>query len=267
MKLSIYTFVKDGLFYDFHVVEMLKHHLDFADEIIVNEGFSNDKTYKKIKDIHPKIKIFRNNWDSPDPTTWHKKFKNQTLKYCTGDWCIMLDCDEFIPEWQFEPIKCFLRETDKVILSITYLNFYGNYKVYVKKPKELNWTERRFVIHRNLPEIEVWGDGANVRLRGKDKKIYGSTEFECHHFGYVRHASILRKKWREQSATYGQKKFKWLKIPMWVYKMFPHNWFDPDILPYLDIYPGPYIKAVKNNPQEFIRDDFKLYFFLKNELP
>ena len=56
LKLSLYTCVKDGLYYDYHVVDMLKHHLPLADEIIVNEGFSKDGSYEAIKDIDPKIK-------------------------------------------------------------------------------------------------------------------------------------------------------------------------------------------------------------------
>ena len=38
MKLSIYTGVKDGLFFDFHVEAMLRHHLPLADEIEIISG-------------------------------------------------------------------------------------------------------------------------------------------------------------------------------------------------------------------------------------
>jgi len=41
MKLSLYTFVKNGLYLDFHVVAMLRHHLLLADEIIVGEGYNH----------------------------------------------------------------------------------------------------------------------------------------------------------------------------------------------------------------------------------
>src|ERR1700682_5667295 len=69
MKLSIYTFVKNGLFYDFHVAAMLRHHLPLADEIVVNEGYSSDGTYEVIRDIDPKIKIHRSQWDQTTPGT------------------------------------------------------------------------------------------------------------------------------------------------------------------------------------------------------
>src|SRR5258708_5309651 len=98
MKLSIYTFVKDGIYYDFHVEAMLRHHLSLADEIIVNEGYSSDDTFERIRDLHPKIKVVRNHWDQSKPSSWSRRFKDQTRKLCTGDWCILLDSDEFIPE-------------------------------------------------------------------------------------------------------------------------------------------------------------------------
>ena len=59
MKLSIYTFVQNGLYYDFHTVAMLKHHIPLVDEIIVNEGYSTDGTYEAICDLDPKVKVFR----------------------------------------------------------------------------------------------------------------------------------------------------------------------------------------------------------------
>lgn len=59
MKISLYTFVKNGLFYDFHVEAMLRHQLPLADEIIVNEGLSTDGTYEAIRSIDPKIQVHR----------------------------------------------------------------------------------------------------------------------------------------------------------------------------------------------------------------
>jgi len=259
MRLSVYTFVKDGLYYDFHVVAMLRHHLPLADEIIVNEGFSSDGTYEAIRDLDPKIKVHRFEWDRTDPFTWHIKFKNQARKLCTGDWCILLDCDEFVPEWQFDSLRKFMEETDKLLMPMRFLHFYGNYKVYNTNPLRHHWPLLKTTIHRNLDNIEVWGDGSNVATVGSlDRSINPDTPFECHHFGFVRNAARLRQKWRTQAKQHDKSNPKWDGTPGVVFNLFPHRWDDKDFLDDLEVYGGPYIQAVRDNPGEFVRDDFSL---------
>lgn len=259
MKLSIYTGVKDGLFYDFHVVDMLRHHLPLADEIVVREGCSTDGTFEAISAIDPKIRIHRSEWDQSDPSSWHRKFKNEARRLSTGDWCVLLDCDEFIPEWEFDRLRRLLETTDKTIVPVTFLHFYGNYRVQIEDlPAVIPRTGLR--IHRNLPDIEVWGDGANVRRGTEDDlAIVASETIEVHHFGTVRHAARLRQKWRTQARQHDPVKPTWNRVPGFVFDLFPHRWDDPDLLPRLAVYEGPYIKAVRDNPQEFVRDDLQLY--------
>lgn len=259
MKLSIYTFVKDGIFFDFHVAAMLRHHLPLADEIVVNEGYSEDGTYEAISGIDPKIRIFRSHWDRSDPNGWHRAFKNDARVRCTGDWCILLDCDEFIPEWEFERLREFLASTDRTIADVRFTHFYGSYRVYMAKtPRIIPDTGHR--IHRNLPEIEVWGDGANVRIAGRetDESVVASESFDLHHFGCVRRPARLRQKWRVQARQHDQQHPTWDRTPGFVFDMFPHAWDDPDFLDKLAVYDGPHIKAVRDDPPEFTRDDFKL---------
>jgi glycosyltransferase involved in cell wall biosynthesis len=149
------------LFYDFHVAAMLRHHVPLADEIIVNEGYSTDGTYEAISDIDPKITIFRSRWDQSNPDTWHRDFKNDARQRCTGDWCILLDCDELIPEWEFERLRTSLASTDKPLAQLRFTHFYGNYRVVIAKlPRIIPLLGTR--IHRNTPEVEVWGDGARL---------------------------------------------------------------------------------------------------------
>src|SRR5215216_3686938 len=105
MRLSLYTFVRNGLRYDFHVVQMLKHHLGLADEIVVNEGYSTDGTYEQISSIDPRIRVFRSDWGAQQGMDWYRSFKEAARQRCTGDWCLYLDCDEFIPEWQFGALR------------------------------------------------------------------------------------------------------------------------------------------------------------------
>ena len=268
MRLSIYTFVKDGLYFDFHVVDMLRHHLPLADEIVVNEGYSSDGTYEAIRDIDPKIRVVRNEWDRSDPKTWSMKFKNQARSLCTGDWCILLDCDEFIPEWEFDRIRDHLQRTDKSIVPMRYLHFYGNYKVRHTSPKKVGWPAVKSTMHRNSPEFEIWGDGSNVRSRSDDRpELYDDPLCDCHHFGFVRNPARLRQKWRIQRKRNQHDpadKPSWDRTPGFVFDLMPHRWDDPDFLPDVAQYDGPYVRAVRENPDEFIRDDEMLCRLLES---
>jgi glycosyltransferase involved in cell wall biosynthesis len=264
MRLSIYTFVKNGLYQDYHVVDMLRHHLPLADEIVVNEGYSTDGTFERISRIDPKIKIFRSHWGQASSFDWFLKFKNDARQACTGDWCILLDCDEFIPEWEFDRLRHYLETTTDVLASLRLVNFYANYKVFHRDPDKVNWPGRKVAIHRNVPEVEVWGDGSNVRLRGRpaDEGV-SAEEFACHHFGFVRSAARLREKWRNLQGNLHNNRRKWFRIPSFVFNWFPHRWADPQFLPDLEVYEGPYLKAVRDNPGEFVRDGLSLYKLLK----
>jgi hypothetical protein len=48
-------------------------------------------------------------------------------------------------------------------------------------------------------------------------------------------------------------------MPGFLFDLFPHRWLDPDVLQYLKVYDGPYIQAVRDNPDEFVRDRFAVY--------
>ncbi len=110
--------------------------------------------------------------------------------------------------------------------------------------------------------MEVWGDGSNVRLNGASyDEIMAQETFLGHHFGVVRHAARLRQKSRfiHKIFTSNLRSFN---PPSFLFDLFPYDWFDKDFLDDLAIYEGPYIRAVRENPQEFVRDRFKLYNYL-----
>lgn len=262
MLLSVYTYVKNGLYQDYHVLEMLKHHLPLADEILVNEGYSSDGTYEQITTIDPKIRVFRTVWPDPkDSFDWYIPLKDSPRRECKGEWCLHLDADEFIPEWEFEQLRRYISTASEDLISIQFLNFYGNYKVNVQPSHAL--MKYKVILHRNRPDIEFWGDGANVRIRGKKIDLSSlPTRFACHHFGEVRHPARLRNKWHLQGQMYKGIR-RWFQYPAFLFNLFPHDWKDPQFLDKLEIYEGPYTKAVRDNPQEFVRDGFQLYEYLK----
>jgi glycosyltransferase involved in cell wall biosynthesis len=257
MKISIYTFVKDGLYYDFHLVAMLRHHLPLADEIVVSEGYSSDGTYEAIKNLDPKIKVVRVHPDRSEPKSWLRKAKDHARRNCSGDWCILLDCDEFIPEWQFDEIRRHLAVTSAHIVKAVYKHFYGNYKVLYESPRPFPPHEKQ-IFHRNRPDVEIIGDGSDAIIRSLGSAALDtSIAFECHHFGEVRSAARLREKWSIQSRRDIKNRWSW--IPAFAFDLLPHRWHDAEIFHHLRVYDGPYVAAVRDDPNEFVRDDFWLY--------
>jgi len=259
MKLSIYTAARDCIRNDYPLLEMLRHHLPLADEIVVNEGHSRDGTFEHIQNLDPKIKVFRTRWEKPKGKNWWIHFKDAARRQCSGDWCIHLDCDEFIPEWEFDEIRQYLSDTADVMIPVRFTNFYGNYRVYHPEPAKVNWITRKMIIHRNRPDIEFWGDGSNVKLNGNRVNWETSSRvFTVHHFGAVRHAARLREAWWA-AGRFRKGRSILLKPPGFVFNWFPHNWLDPDYLPDLQVYDGPLIQAVRDNPKQFTRDDMLLF--------
>src|SRR5262249_49320697 len=139
------------------------------------------------------------------------------------------------------------------------------YKVYHPRPEAVNWPGRKMILHRNRPDIEFWGDGANVRLTGTELTWEGTPlRFTCHHFGTVRDPARLRHKWHVQGAMYKGIR-RWFNLPSFLFRLVPHNWKDPQFYPDLRTYDGPYVKAARDNPQEFTRDGMTLYDELKRD--
>lgn len=264
MRISVYTAIKDGISNDLHPEAMLRHHLPLADEIIVNEGFSSDDTYDRITRIDPKVRVFRSHWEVPSNEAWCIGFKEAAKKRCTGDWCIHLDSDEFIPEWEFAAIREYLERTDELMVPVRFINFYANYKVIHANPERVNWPARKMIIHRNDPSIEFWGDGSNVRKSGTEFS-WGvqPPRFSVHHFGMVRDAATLRYKWWVQGRAVSGRSTR-IRPPRFLFNLFPHKWEDPQFFDDLQIYDGQDIKAVVDDPAEFTRDSMRLLRTLKS---
>jgi glycosyltransferase involved in cell wall biosynthesis len=265
MTISLYTSVTNGLYMDYHVVEMLRHHLPLVDEIVVNDGYSTDGTYEAITNIDGKIKVFRSHRGTANGQNWFVQFKEEARRRCTGDWCILLDADEFIPEWEFDRLRKILQVTDRHIVRLDWIHFYGNYKVYNANPARHRWAPYKYQVHRNLDDMEIWGDGSNVRLRGRDyESIVENQSVECHHFGVVRRPARLRQRNRvHNQVVFGSRNL--LNLPGLIFDLMPYNWFDRDFLGDLAIYGGKYVQAVRDNPDEFVRDNFKLYDYLRKK--
>ena len=71
-----------------YIEECLKSVLDIADEIIVLDTGSTDKT-KDIVSAFPKTKLYETTWEDD-----FSKARNQCISHATGDWILSIDADE-----------------------------------------------------------------------------------------------------------------------------------------------------------------------------
>jgi glycosyltransferase involved in cell wall biosynthesis len=264
MKISVYTAIRNATILDFPIAEVLRHHLPLADEFVVLEGYSDDNTFDIVSAVDPKVRVIREVWDRSEPGAWWRNFKQKAKSHCTGDWCIFVDADEFIPEWEFDRVRSMIAATDKALIPVRLLNFYGNYKVLNIRPERIRWPVTKFVIHRNQPDIRFVGDGANVECDSCSWYEVPQDAVSLHHFGAVRHPARLRQKWRNDGQMKKKKaSFDWL--PSFVFDLMPHNWFDEDFMDDLATFEGPFVAAVREQPDRFTRDGMKVYEYLRKQ--
>ncbi|WP_234119655.1 glycosyltransferase [Clostridium hydrogenum] len=86
MKISLCMIVKNE---EKYIRMCLENALKLADEAIIVDTGSTDKTIEIIKEFGDKVKIIRHKWNND-----FSEARNISLENATGDWILMLDADE-----------------------------------------------------------------------------------------------------------------------------------------------------------------------------
>lgn len=211
MKISGFTYIRNGFIYGYPFVESIRSLLPLCDEVIVAVGDSTDHTRETIQDICPeKIKIVDTVWDD-NLREGGKIFAvqaNIALDHISGDWGIHLQADEVIHEKDYELITCALARyyTDPQVEGgvFNFLNFYGSYD-HIATSR--NWHRREVRIVRNIKNIRSYRDSQGFRyyspcefnkgnLRGRPLKTF-LLDAEIFHYSYVRPPELMQKKTRQ----------------------------------------------------------------------
>jgi hypothetical protein len=225
MKISGFSFVRNGVSLYYPIVESIKSILPLVDEFFVAVGKSSngDDTREKIAEIDdPKLTIIDTIWEE-------KYFKKgiinsiQTdiaMKKCTGDWLFYLQADEVVHEKYLTTIKkrCEALVYDKEVegLLFRYKHFWGDYKHYHNGH---GWYPNEIRIVRNLPEIHSWQSAQSFRKfeyydnprqeDGHSKLKVAKVDAEIYHYGWVRPPHLMQNKKRAlDSVHWGLKKAK-----------------------------------------------------------
>lgn len=193
MKVSAFTFIKNGEILGYPFVESIKSILPIVDEFVVNVGQSEDDTLKIIQAIDsPKIRIIESHWNNnmKDRGYVYGQQKMIAQFNCTGDWAFYLEGDEVVHEDDLEKIyacmKKYKDDADVEAIVFDYYHFYGNANSYLWSPA---WYRKAPRIIKN--SIRSYApDGLFWLVLDKNKIGRYPKAVECgakmYHYGWVR---------------------------------------------------------------------------------
>jgi glycosyltransferase involved in cell wall biosynthesis len=199
MKISGFSFVRNGILYGYPFIESIKSILPLCDEFIIAVGKSEDDTLDQIQAIgSPKIKIIETIWDD-SLRTGGRILAQQTdiaLKQVSGDWAFYLQADEVVHERDLDTVRAaamrHLNDTTVEGFLFGYRHFYGSYR-YVGTSRR--WYRREIRVVRNGVGVHSWGDAQGFRV-GNRKLCVKPVEATIYHYGWVKPARLQQQKQR-----------------------------------------------------------------------
>ncbi len=197
MKVSGFTFLRNGQKLGYPFTESIRSILPLVDEFVIALGPCDDATEAMLREIaDPKIRIIPTHWNEnirPDYSVKgfvYGQQKSIALFNCTGDWAFYLEADEVVHQDDVPKIRAAMEKhlSDGRVeaLAFDYLHFYGNANTIAWSP---GWYRSEVRIIRNT--IPAWSSEAlffNV-VEGHKKARYpraAHTGASIYHYGWVR---------------------------------------------------------------------------------
>jgi len=212
MKVSGFTFLRNGQILGYPFVESIKSILPIVDEFVIALGPCEDETEAMLEAIDdPKIRILHTQWNEAmrDRGYVYGQQKMIAQFNCTGDWAFYLEADEVVHEKDLGKIVDAMeryRDDDRVeALLFDYIHFYGNANSYLDSP---GWYRRAPRIIKNslrsyAPDGLFWLVlERNKRGRYPYAALTGATMY---HYGWVRSEEQMNLK-SEKVQKYWNKK-------------------------------------------------------------
>lgn len=210
MKLSGFSFVRNGDKLYYPVAESIRSILPIVDEffVAVGRGDEGDRTRDLIAAINdPKVHIIDTEWDPQyfKGGIIHSMQTDIAMQACSGDWLIYLQADEVIHEKYLPVIKArcqqLLDDPEVEGLLFKYRHFWGDYDHYQAGH---GWYKNEIRIVRNLPDIHSYQSAQSFRhfdfydnprqAEGTRKLRVARVEAEIFHYGWVRPPSYMQTK-------------------------------------------------------------------------
>ncbi|MBN8837545.1 MAG: glycosyltransferase [Sphingobacteriia bacterium] len=217
MKISGFSFVRNGFDYGVPFLESLQSILPVCDEFIMVVGNSNDGTREAIEALQSnKIKIIDTVWDM-NLKKGGKIFAQQTnigIDAASGNWCFHIQADEVIHENDLPKIKQAIEQNDdnKNVdgFILPFLHFWGGYN-YIRNTRRIHKHEVR--IFRNGIGVRSYRDSQGFRKfssinnynNGKEpgEKLHvKKIDAPIFHYNGIRPPAAFRKKAEQMGFFY-----------------------------------------------------------------
>ena len=193
MKVSAFTFIKNGQILGYPFIQSIQSILPIVDEFVINVGQSEDDTLTLIQSINnPKIRIIQSTWNDNmhDRGYVYGQQKMIAQFNCTGDWAFYIEGDEVYHEDDLGKIRASMQmhvdNPEVEALVFDFYHFYGNANSYLDSP---GWyrSEARIIknsVRSYAPDGLFW-----LVLDSNKKGRYPKakhTGARCYHYGWVR---------------------------------------------------------------------------------
>ena len=212
MKVSAFTFIKNGQILGYPFIESIKSILEIVDEFVINVGESEDETFELVQAIDStKIRIINSKWNDSLRTKGYVYGQQKMISQfnCTGDWAFYIEADEVYHEDELNKINNCMKENldnpNVEALVFDFYHFYGNANSYLDSP---GWyrSEARIIknsIRTYAPDGLFWLVlDNNKKGRYPKAKHTGAT---CYHYGWVRSEKQMNLKSRKVQKYWGGK--------------------------------------------------------------
>ncbi|NUM89285.1 MAG: glycosyltransferase family 2 protein [Bdellovibrionales bacterium] len=213
MRVSGFTFVRNGVQFDYPFEESLRSLAPLVDELVVNVGKGLDATMERVArvaaDFPGKFQVFESVWDEKlrEEGLVLSQQTNLALARCSGDWGVYLQADEVLHEDDYTALRQSLAESlsDPRVdgLLFDYVHFYGDFQVINRNPSAYRREVRAIRLGR---AIESWKDAQGFRRRRTDGsmeklrvKHSGARVF---HYGWVRPPEVMKEKTLAMDTLY-----------------------------------------------------------------
>jgi len=210
MKISGFTFIRNGSTLGYPYLESLNSLLSLCDEVVVAVGAGQDDTLERLQALNnPKLRLI--------PTVWNEAMQDRGYVYaqqkmiahfnCTGDWAFYLEGDEVLHEHDIPLLRAtlekYLHVPEVEAIVFDYLHFYGSPNTLATSPM---WYRRAPRIIRN--SIRTYSpDGLFFVVMDKNKRgrypRAALAGVPIYHYGHVRKVSQMQDKIHQVSKYWG----------------------------------------------------------------